>query len=203
MSGGFASSGFEIENALDRRAFPTARRNRTGPPPAGTAGPFAQPIGSDIGRVRVFPWRVNEAATSRTTFSTPKLLGNVIISSLFFSSGSHGDPPQDTLEVGYALVPVTETAVALATARPYTLLTELLDPSSGILNTAGFGFPGTTLNTPTRGSRIPLGLIIMERECAVTLSVVNSGAFVQTWIGAITVIENLSLAALARYIPAP
>jgi len=40
MSGGFASSGFEIANALDRRAFPTARTKRTGPPPGGLPADF-------------------------------------------------------------------------------------------------------------------------------------------------------------------
>lgn len=43
MSGGYASSGFEIGNVLDRRAYPSARRNRTGPPPSGsttTPDPF-------------------------------------------------------------------------------------------------------------------------------------------------------------------
>lgn len=203
MSGGFASSGFEIANELDRRAFPTARRNRTGPPPAGTAGPLAQPIGSDVGRVRVFPWAINETAARRNTISTPKLLGNVIILSLSFSSGSHADPPNDTLEVGYALQPLTETNVVLTVPRPYTVLTELLDPHGIIANDRGQGFFGTTLNVPNRGSRIPLGLVVLERECAVVLALVNPSAFVQTWLGTLTVIENLSFAALARYIPAP
>jgi hypothetical protein len=203
MSGGFASSGFEIANELDRRAFPTARRNRTGPPAAGTAGPFAQPIGSDIGRTRIFPFRISEAANCRNTMSTPKLLGNVIIHSLYFAVGTASDPPNDTLEVGYALAPVREVNVALTTSRPYTVLTELLDHNGGIANDRGAGFPGVTINSPQRGTRIPLGLIIMERELAVTISIVNPSGFVQNWDGYFNLTENLSAAALARYIPSP
>lgn len=203
MSGGFASSGFEILNELDRRAFPTARRNRTGPPTAGTAGPFAQPIGSDIGRTRIFPFRMSEAANTRNTMSTPRLLGNVIVHSLYFFFGSAADPPNDTLEVGYALAPVRELNVALTTSRPYTVLTELLDHNAGIANDRGAGFPNFTTNTPQRGTRIPLGLVIMERELVVTLSVVNPSAFVQNCDGYFNLTENLSNAALARYIPSP
>ena len=196
---GWNSRGFEIGNTLDKRAYPTARRSRSGPPPASTGGVGQEPTGSDIGRTRVFPWRISETAGNRNTISTPKLLGNVIIASLFYSLPTAADPPNDSLEIGYALQPVTEINVAVAVARPYTLLTELLDHNNQISDDRGRGFPGTTINSPQRGTRVPLGLIIMERELVVTLSVVNPSGFVQGGFGYINLMENLSLAALARY----
>lgn len=198
----YDSAGFEIGNRLAPGTFPAARLNRRGPEPGVSGTPGAVPWGSNIGRTRAFPFYINETAARRHTVSTPKLLGNVIINSVSFSSGSHADPPNDTLEIGYALNPVTETAVLLTVPRPYTVLTEVIDPFNIIANDRGSGFPGTTLNTPTRGSRIPLGLIVMERELAVTVSVVNPSGFIQTWIGYLSVTENLSNEALGRYLVA-
>lgn len=199
---GWNSRGFEIGNTLDRRAYPAARRNRTGPPPVGAAGPFAQPIGSNIGRTRVFPFRINELAAGRNTISTPKLLGNVVIHSLYFQYGTTGDPPPSTIEIGYALTPISEIGVALTVPRPYTVLTELIDQSNQIANDRGQGFPSTTSNSPQRGTRIPLGLIVMERELAVVIADVNPSIFVQGIFGYFNLTENLSDAALAGYIPA-
>lgn len=201
---GWDSAGYEIGNVLARGTFPAARLKRQGPPPSsGPEEDLSAPVGSQLGRPRVFPFAIKETAARRNTISTPKLLGNVLIQSLFFSSGSHADPPNDTLEVGYALQPITETNVLLTEPRPYTVLTELLDPHGIIANDRGQGFFGTTLNVPNRGGRIPLGLYILERECSVVLGLVNPSAFVQTWLGYINVIENLSSAQLARALGAP
>lgn len=187
---------------FDARTYPAPRAKRSGPIPGTSGGPLASPPGQLVGRTRVFPWRISETAGRRNTISTPRLLGNVVIHSFYFGAGTAADPPNDTIEIGYAPAPVTEINVLVAVVRPYTVLTELLDHNNQIADDRGVGFPQTTLNNPQRGTRIPLGLIILERELAVTISVVNPSAFVQGYFGYMNLTENLSYEALAGYIPA-
>jgi hypothetical protein len=197
------ASDFFLRDPWDVRTYPAPRAKRSGPPPGSTGGPLTSAPGQLVGRTRLFPFRLAEGAGTRNTISTPRLQGNVVVHSFFYAIGAAADPPNDTIEIGYAPAPVTEINVALTVARPYTVLTELIDHNNGIANDRGAGFPNYTGNVPQRGTRIPLGLIILERELAVTVSVVNPSGFVQNYDGYFNLTENLSYEALAGYIPSP
>lgn len=197
------ANAYYLRADFDQRTYPPARLKRAGPVPGTSGGPLASPPGQLVGRTRLFPFRIAEGAGSRNTISTPQLQGNVVIHSFFYGIGAAADPPNDTIEIGYAPAPVREVNVALTVTRPYSVLTELIDHNGGIADDRGRGFPNFTVNAPQRGIRIPLGLIILERELAVTVSVVNPSGFVQNYDGYFNLTENLSYEALAGYIPAP
>jgi hypothetical protein len=54
MGGGYASSGFEIGNELDRRAYPVARLKRPGAPPASQPADF-DPLAPRLAPIRARP----------------------------------------------------------------------------------------------------------------------------------------------------
>lgn len=180
--------------ALD---FPEPRLIRTGgrlSPSVPTGAAPANP------RVRVFPYFMRELANTRHTISTPQLRGAVLVKGFCWASGSAADPPNETIEIGFARFPVSENSVALATNRPYTPLVELIDPFNLVANDRGQGFPQTTVNSPQRGTYIPLNLVVPDAECVITISVVNPSAFAQSYVGYIHLIENIPVDQLASFL---
>jgi hypothetical protein len=185
----------------DARTFPLPRRGRTGP--ASSLDNIAAALGSALPappRSRVFPFQFSETANTRRTLSTPKLIGPAILRKAFFQTSTKVAPPNESLEFGWALSPVTEAGVALTVIRPYTVLTELLDPF-GVSNIAiGKGFPNFTLPGGTVGYEVTLDLIITEPQLAFTVSLINNGINAQQWIGWMSVIEAVSPSALTDFI---
>jgi hypothetical protein len=185
---------------LDALTYPLPRRSRTGPPSSLDAAAAAAAAGSTTPpRTRIFPWALNETATSRRTISTPRLVGPAIFKSLTFYSSTHQDPPGETLEIGWSPVAVQEAGVALATVRPYTVLTELLDPFGQVNSSAGRGFPQWTIPGATLPWSIDLDLILTEPQFVFTISLVNNTALAQSWHGNAIVLEAVNADALAGY----
>lgn len=128
--GGYASSGFEIGNVLDARSFPAARRNRTGPPPSAGLG-AAAPGGVIVPpRSRVFPFVLGAGNAQRSSVSSPRLLGPVVLKGLYISkTGAAGNVRG--IGLGKATAPVTENNVAAGTPLPFTALFEGLPAAGG------------------------------------------------------------------------
>jgi len=156
-----------------------------------------------IPRTRLFPWRVHETAARRNSFATPRLQGPVLVQSFSWKTGVVADPPNETIEIGYATTNPQETDALLTTPRPYTVLTELQDPQNIIANDRGLGFPVFTVSSPEMGSRIPLGLIITDPEVFVCVCVVNPSGSIQDFSGYLWLLEQVSRKALEMYVGAP
>jgi hypothetical protein len=155
----------------------------------------------ELPRPRVFPWDCNTTTGTRRTFSTPRLLGPVMITGLSYEAGAASTPPTESFEIGYANVSVRENNVALGTLRPYTVLTELRNEFNDVAAATGSGILSHTPGTSVRNYQTPLRLIITEPEVFVTVSIVNNGPSTFLLTGILTLIEQLSRKALESYIP--
>jgi hypothetical protein len=83
----YRSSGFEIGNTLDARAYPTARPKRSGPPPA-VASPLEDPFASRGAPIRVQPWFVHlREASGVVTCGSRPFVGPALIKQFAFGGG--------------------------------------------------------------------------------------------------------------------
>lgn len=199
MGGGYDPTGFEIGNVLDARAYPLARRNRTGPAPSGAQAGILTSDPSTPPRMRVFPFVFNETATSRRAWSGNQCTGPALIKDLFIGTSAHATPTNKTVEIGIASTRITEAGVALATPRPYTLLTELLDPFNVVLDAAGGGIPDTTTAPNAASQRVKLDLVVYDAQFFPVLALVNNTGNAQEWHGWFRVLEQIPLSKLGDY----
>lgn len=185
---------------IDATTYPLPRRKRVGPD--SQLNTLAQAQGDVIPappRSRIFPWIMSMTANTRRTISTPKLIGPAILRKVFYQLGTVTTPPGQTLELGWSPTAVSEAGVALTTVRPYTVLTELLDPF-GVANAAvGKGLLDTSLwntNIPYEWS---VDLIVTEPQFCFTLSWINNVATAEQRGGQLLVLENVSPDALSVF----
>ncbi len=185
---------------VDAQTWPLPRRSRTGP--ASSLDATAAAASADSltpPRSRIFPWTMNMVATSRKTISTPLLIGPAILRKIFFSSGTITTPPQQSLELGWAKLVLTENAVPLATIRPYTVLTELQDPF-GVTNIAiGKGLLADNTFSQIQPWERSLDLIVTEDRFCFTLSWINNSATAEQRGGHLLVLEAVNPEALAVF----
>jgi hypothetical protein len=185
----------------DPRTYPLPRRKRVGPSSslealaAANEGAVATPP-----RARVFPWVMNLTATSRRTLSTPLLQGPALLRKCFIFSGTVSTPPQQTLEFGWSVNPVTENGVAIATVRPYTVLTEYLDPFAVSASTIGMGFPAAADANSHVKYEYSLDLIVTEPRFCFTVSWLNIASTAEQRSGHLLVLEAVNLDALSTFL---
>jgi hypothetical protein len=179
---------------IDLSAYPSARKRGAG------AAVNSDVQLSPIPRTRYFTFLWAETATSRRTVSTPRLTGPVVIKDIDFYSSTINATHVKSIEVGYSLVPVTEAGVALATARPYTTLTELIDPFAQGATGVGVGIEQLTTPATNVKFSIALDLIIDQAECYVCVALVNTSSNGQLWHGKLRVVENVSREALSFFL---
>ncbi len=154
-------------------AYPDAQANRAGPPNTAlvtTPSATLQPP-----RSRHFSIEGGSQANSRTTISTPRLLGPIIIQNLIWKHRVAADPPNHSLELGWATVPITETQVALTTPKSWNaIMTKLRTPYEvPVLNAIGM----TQVTIAGLGPLEQLGapILIAEAELYLTISFLNYG----------------------------
>jgi hypothetical protein len=183
-----------VTTAADPRIYPAARKGRGAGADLEDLGPINAP------RMRVFPFFWTSTASNRRSWSTPILQGPAIIKDVQFWFTFGASPPSMTVEIGTSTVPVLEAGVALTTARPYRVLTELQDPYGGILAAAGDGIPVGT--TPTSSARplMPLDLIVLDPSFYLVVAGVAGGAGVFEIHGNIRVLERINPEALALFL---
>jgi hypothetical protein len=191
---------FERDPVADPTGYPFARRKRGGPIvevdpeiaaflEENTAPP----------RSRVFPWLMTAITNTRRSVSTPLLQGPAILRRFSFTLDSNPDPPVVSVEVGWALNPVNEAGVAVATLKPYTVLTELLNPFGVGTLGAGQGYPAfSSVNTHVEWETVEDFIILEPRFCFVA-AIHNNGGFTSAGRGWMSVLEGVSPAALRAF----
>jgi hypothetical protein len=198
---GWNTWGFEIGNTLDRRAYPALRVKRAGPPPSSSLDAAIRAGGGTITpRMRVFPLGFNETASSRRTLSSNQCQGPALIKDIALGTSTYTAPTNKSIEVGIASSRITENGVALTTPRPYTLLTELLDPFAAIVDAAGGGLLQTTSAPNMNTIRTPLDLVVLDAQFYVTIALVNNTANAQEWHGWFRVLEAIDPLNIAAYL---
>lgn len=201
MSGGYASSGFEIGNVLDQRAYPTARRNRPGPPPSSAPAADVQAAQANTPPVtRAFWFELRTNATSRTTISTPRLRGPLIVKEIQWGTGSPPDATAWYLDIGKATTPVSEVNVAVGAARPWTSLFADMVPRSANVAADLIGMPSRTQYGAVADDRWRINQLIPDLDVFLVLSVLNTVAAARVTHGTFYVIEGIALDQAALYL---
>lgn len=185
---------------IDALTFPRPRLRRTGPPSSAAAllegqGGLATPP-----RGRVISFGITAALNSRTSVAFGPFVGPVLIRGIHWAWDSAIDPNSRSLEVGWANVNVVETSVALATVRPYTLLTERRDRQNVGNAAAGEGFVNwTSPNTLVMWQK-QIHLIVTEDHPYIILAIVNSSVVAASRVmGDLTLLEAVNLDTLSRF----
>ncbi len=174
--------------------FPKARKDRR-PGSEGLA-----PAELIAPRTRLFPFHMSLDAVTRRSLSTPLLQGPMMIRSIEFYPSTVADPPNVTIEIGYATTRVTEDGVAITVQRPYTVLTELIDPFGVINDNAGAGFPLSTLPSTRAHFQRTLDMILTINSGHIVVAAIKSavGGFPLT--GVLRILEDISPEAARNFL---
>ena len=151
-------------------------------------------------RGRVWSWLLTTVASRRVTISGPLCHGPAMLRSCSFFGTTHESTGGMNVAIGYHTSPVTEAGVLNTVARPYTTLTELLNPENLVSqqNAKGFveGFiPGTLTHWAE-----PLDFIVTEPTFFPVISI-STIAFItaELYTGQLRLTEAAPRAALGRY----
>jgi hypothetical protein len=183
-----------VTTASDPQAYPAPRAGRG----SGAAFQADEPITAP--RTRIFPFYMRGTLNRRSTWSTPRLTGPAIIKELNWNGGTPSDPPISTLELGVAMAPVTEAAVVTTTPRAWTVLTELVDSSALIADTAGAGFPASTLPGSLAYQPRALNLVMTEPEFFLVVSFWCNAATGSPITGHLVVLEGVDRESLRFFL---
>lgn len=197
----YASTGFEIGNVLDARAYPTARRNRTGPAPnQGQGAPAGAAPASAYPRTRVFPFSVQVGvAGRRSATSTPRILGPSIIKAIHCSVNG-GPTGNFGWGLGRATARVSEQDVVTTTAPPYAFLFEGL-PQIGAGPSAANNVDvlQDVQNPCPLMDDDGLHFVVPDAEWFLVVYAVG-GSVARTVTGHVTVLEQVDAQSLAFYV---
>lgn len=196
----FSSLGFEVGNALDRRAYPLPRRNRAGPEPSSlTAGqPAGAPPLPAPPITRTFAFALGALANTRSSITTDRLRGPAIVKAVHLSKtgaagGSRG------FGLGKSTSPVTENNVAIADPVPFTPLFKGLPVVGGAAGTPN----DTTAIIDSQGSILSnggdLNILITDLEFHLVIYNAAQGATAGQIVGYVTVLELVDPADLPFY----
>jgi len=172
-----------MTTAADPKIFPAPRKRGAGVALDELSGPIVAP------RSRLFPFHFTWSASSRHSFSTPRLTPPIILKSIFYQQTQSSSPPQQSLEIGIAHLPVYENGVALATPKPYSIITELLNRDSGMPAVAGQGFPFSTLTSGTNHWQRQLDYVITEPDVYLVIAHCNNNVQGAELTGYLTLLE--------------
>jgi hypothetical protein len=178
----YRSSGFEIGNTLDARAYPTARTRRSGPPPA-VVSPLEDPFASRGAPIRVQPWMVHlREAQGVATCGSRAFVGPALIKHFAFGgafSVAQADLPW--IQLNYATTPYAsgnnQATTVLLGGTPIFLSSNFDDAGFTLGRTdvivvpfENATFPGLLLNYYVPETNFFLGLAIRNTS-------VNAAAF--------------------------
>lgn len=183
-----------MTTASDPLTYPGARKGR-GDAAALLAGEVTR-----APRTRIFPFYQRGTLNRRSTWSTPRLVGPVILKEVAAQFTTVSDPPTSTLEIGTATIAVIETAVLMTVPRSWTVLTELLDPGSNIAAIAGEGLINSTLPSAASFQNRALNLVITDPEFFLVLSFWNNNATTSAVVGHVTLLEAVDPEALRSFL---
>lgn len=178
--------------------FPTARADR-GVPSSFT--PLPQVAGTAVPRTRVIAFRIaNPAANSRQTMSVGPFNGPAILQRVQWWPDNANANAVHALGFGTSIAPITEAAVALTTPKGWVDLIERADNDvyAADARTVGFWQPNTA--PPLVGFRGDVRHIIQQASFYITITAYGSAGAGNRWTGDLTVIENVSEAALASFL---
>lgn len=197
---GWNSAGFEIGNALDRRAYPTARPKRSGPPPTDpNADPSAGAPPSPP-RTRIVDFKISVNANVRSTRSFGPIQGPAVIKRARYDFDNIAGSDGFFFEVGYNPSPVEEALVAVTTPWSWSVVTERLpqqgtdfDPSvRGFVNSVG-------ISQKVQHERI-YGYVVRDAQFYLTMTVGQAGGAANAVCrGYVVVIGGLTYESLAFY----
>jgi len=176
------------------RAYPMPRKNR------GPAGVDTIDESTPIPRTRVFPFYTDITANNRRTWSSPRIQGPALIKAIALNCSFGQSGSFTTFDLAASTSPITETAVALTTARPYTPLLELLDPFNTVPGVSGDGYALTPVGTALRHVEVPVELIVELTDFFLVMAISNNGAGAGSINGHVRVVEGVNRQALSFFL---
>jgi len=197
---GWNSAGFEIGNVLDRRAYPTARLKRTGPPPTGIA--VDDPAGAlpSPARTRAVQFYIEVGANQRSTRSAGPFQGPAIVDRVVTVSDPIAANDNFCLFPGYSDARVEESLVATTVAVSWPTWFERLAIQGADFGVNTRGIWNSVGLTQKVNWDMPVKGIVPLTNWFLTMTVAQIGGVAgAAWAGYIVVLEGVSREALALY----
>jgi len=198
---GWASSGFEIGNTLDRRSYPAARPRRSGapspsaPPPEAGVPAFAAP------RTRIVNFYIEVGANQRSTRSRGPLQGPALVLECRTVADPVAANDNAFFFPGYSASPVEEALVAVGGAINWPTWFDRMPQQGADLDASTRGITNATgltqkidWNFNIRGV-VPLGTWYLT----MTVGQVG-GAAGFAWTGYVVVLEGIDPAVIGQYL---
>lgn len=172
--------------------LPSGRRVDVGSPADGIAT-------VDVPNVRVHTFQIGTGATSRSTVSTPRLVGPAIIRSVSWNLGGAATGTQ-AIEFGIALATVFESNVGLNANRQWRPLMVPFDPptTGDIAGRVGDTEADFVSSSPV--ANYNLNIPILDSNFFITVTNWSSGAGADVFVGHIVVAEGISREALENFV---
>ncbi len=194
----------KIDELPARRALPSIYpaprvRGAVTLPSGRVIQPPAQLPNSTGQQVRIFPFHHRANASTRSSISSPLLIGPFLIKDWYWSTDSTTQPPGATFEIGNAPAAVTENDVALTIPRPYTPRLELQRGSGAGASNTGTGILNWSRQSGFSVTSWPLDILVTDARGAVVVAIINTSISVIQLDGWIRVIENYNPATAAPF----
>jgi hypothetical protein len=150
---------------------------------------------------RIYPFRFNTPATSRTTVSTPRLIGPALIRSLKVLFGTSGSPNASAvIELGIATSPVVESGVALTVTKAWRSLVTKLDEATPNDPATMTGFGNAASQATSEFKDAYLDLPIADDSFYLVISLINAAGIANEGYGHIVVLEQIDPSIFANFL---
>jgi hypothetical protein len=153
-------------------AYPTSRFNRS--PYVKSPQPVTVQQAASPPRSRHFAIEIGSAAFSRTTISTPRLIGPVIVQSVVIEYGVGGSPAPASIEMGWSRSPITEANVSWDATKAWNALQQRMESSFTNNMDHAVGFVHLNIAGTTYIENYPTPFLIAEPELYLVVSYTNS-----------------------------
>lgn len=185
--------------AVDELTYPQPNLDRSGPVPGAVSAAVAAAPGSGAPRSRAFWFELRTNGNSRTTISTPRLRGPVVVSGIQWGTGGSNDALNWYLDIGRAAVAVAEVNVAVGLARSWQSLFEDMEPRSVNVSANLRGMPSRTTFGSVSDDWWPINQLVTDLDLFLVLSVLNNTAGVRVTHGTLYLTEAVSAEVVANF----
>lgn len=198
---GWASSGFEIGNLLDKRSYPPARLKRAGPPSPSAAplDPLLPVVAAP--RTRLVNFYIEVGINERSTRSRGPFQGPALVLEVFSIADPAAANDNFFFFPGYNASPIEEALVAPSTAISWPTWFERMPQQGADFDAATRGITNALGLTQKVNVALPIRGVVPLGTWFLTMTAGQVGGVAgNAWSGYVVVLEGIDPAVIGQYL---